>query len=121
MSGRYKFGAKNIHFSVEPVVNNKIVRHSDSMWFHGMTLAIVVIADLWIVEIGYSPLDCPPTACSTSCAHGELRQAVTMKSLTFADTRKEEILADLTTFMIGISIETQSKLPRLCTFGTVTG
>uniref|UniRef100_A0A3P8PSM8 Uncharacterized protein n=1 Tax=Astatotilapia calliptera TaxID=8154 RepID=A0A3P8PSM8_ASTCA len=33
----------DLHFSVQSIVEEEVVRHTDPVWFHGMALAIVVI------------------------------------------------------------------------------
>lgn len=33
----------DLHFPVKPIVEKEVVRHADPVWFHGMTLAIVVV------------------------------------------------------------------------------
>lgn len=36
----------NLHLSVEAIVEQKVVRHADSVGFHGMALAIVIITNV---------------------------------------------------------------------------
>ncbi len=36
----------NFHFPIQPIVEQEVVGHSDSVGFHGMTLAIVVIPNI---------------------------------------------------------------------------
>ena len=41
----------DFHFSVETVVENEIVRHSNPVGFHRMALTVVVVADIEIVVV----------------------------------------------------------------------
>ncbi len=45
-------GAEYFHASVEAVVHDEVVRHTNAMRFHGMALAIVVVSYLGVVEVG---------------------------------------------------------------------
>ncbi len=36
----------NFHFPIQPIVEQEVMGHSDSVGFHGMTLAIVVIPNI---------------------------------------------------------------------------
>lgn len=49
-------GSEDLHFVIHAVAHNKRMRHSDPMGFHGMTLSIVVIANLIVVVIRHSAL-----------------------------------------------------------------
>lgn len=48
MTGR--FGGKrthvNLHFPVQPVVEEEVVRHADPVGLHGMALAVVVVPNV---------------------------------------------------------------------------
>lgn len=48
--------AVDFHLTVERVMHDEIVGHTDSMWFHGMALAIVIVSDGWFVEVSHAPL-----------------------------------------------------------------
>ena len=47
-------GPEHVHFLVEAVIYNEIVRHSHTMRLHGMPLAVMVVAHLGIVKVGNS-------------------------------------------------------------------
>jgi len=49
--GRYQPGTEDLHPAVQAVVDHQVVRHSDTMGLHGMALAVVVVANLGIVEV----------------------------------------------------------------------
>jgi hypothetical protein len=49
-------GLENLHMLKETVVSEEGMGHADAMGLHGMTLAIVVIADLRVIEITNFPL-----------------------------------------------------------------
>uniref|UniRef100_A0A3Q3F365 Uncharacterized protein n=1 Tax=Labrus bergylta TaxID=56723 RepID=A0A3Q3F365_9LABR len=40
----------DLHFPVESIVQQQVVSHPDTMWFHGMSLSIVVISDVTCKE-----------------------------------------------------------------------
>lgn len=48
--------AANLHPTVERVVDNEIVRHTDAVRLHRVTLAVVIVANRWLVEVGHAPL-----------------------------------------------------------------
>jgi len=43
--------AEDVHLFVEAVVDDEVVRHADAVGFHGVALAVVVVAHLGIVEV----------------------------------------------------------------------
>lgn len=49
-------GLEDLHMLEETVMSEKGMGHADAVGLHGMTLAIVVIPDLWVVEIANFPL-----------------------------------------------------------------
>lgn len=49
-------GAADFHAAVEGVVDDEIVRHADAVGLHWVALAVVVVADCWLVEVRYAPL-----------------------------------------------------------------
>ena len=49
--GTYEPRAEDIHLFVEAVIDHEIVRHTDTVGFHGMALAVVVVAHLGVVEV----------------------------------------------------------------------
>ena len=53
---RDKAGAKDFHSSVEAIVDDQIMRHSNTVGFHGVALSIMVISDFSIVKIRNSTL-----------------------------------------------------------------
>lgn len=50
--GGYGTWTKDIHFFVEAVIDYEIVCHTDTVGFHGMALAVVVVAYFGVVEVG---------------------------------------------------------------------
>jgi hypothetical protein len=44
-------GLEDLHVLKQAVVGKESMGHSNAMGLHGVTLAIIVIADFWIVEI----------------------------------------------------------------------
>lgn len=48
--------AVDLHPTVQTVVDDKIVGHSDSVGLHRVALAVVVIADRGLVEVAHYPL-----------------------------------------------------------------
>lgn len=48
--------AVDVHFTVEAVVDDEVVGHLDADGFHWMALAVIVLADCWVVEIAHSSL-----------------------------------------------------------------
>ena len=49
--GTYEPRAEDIHLFVEAVIDHEIVRHADTVGFHGMALAVVVVAHLGVIEV----------------------------------------------------------------------
>lgn len=47
--------AVDLHPTVETVVDDEIVGHADSVGFHRVALAVVVVADRGFVEVAHSP------------------------------------------------------------------
>mmetsp|Transcript_13936 Transcript_13936/g.33257 ORF Transcript_13936/g.33257 Transcript_13936/m.33257 type:complete len:206 (+) Transcript_13936:977-1594(+) len=45
-------GPEDLHPPVQAVVHDEVVRHADAVGLHGVALAVVVVADLGIVEVG---------------------------------------------------------------------
>ena len=45
-------GAEDLHPPVQAVVDDEVVRHADAVGLHGVALAVVVVANLGIVEVG---------------------------------------------------------------------
>mmetsp|Transcript_5383 Transcript_5383/g.11847 ORF Transcript_5383/g.11847 Transcript_5383/m.11847 type:complete len:118 (+) Transcript_5383:1292-1645(+) len=43
--------AEDVHLFVEAVVDDEVVRHADAVGFHGVALAVVVVAHLGVVEV----------------------------------------------------------------------
>lgn len=56
--GTDKTWTEHIHLLVEAVVHNEVMCHADTMGFHGMALAVVIIAHLGIVEVGHATVAC---------------------------------------------------------------
>ena len=52
--GAHKTGSEDLHSSVKAVVHHEVVGHADAVRFHGMSLAIMVVAHLRVVEIRYA-------------------------------------------------------------------
>lgn len=50
--GADETGSEDVHFLVEAVVYDEVVRHADAVGFHGVALAVVVVAHFGIVEVG---------------------------------------------------------------------
>lgn len=50
--GADETGAEYVHFFVEAVVYDEVVGHADAVGFHGVALAVVVVAYFGIVEVG---------------------------------------------------------------------
>lgn len=50
--GTDESGAEDVHFFVEAVIDHQVVRHADTVGFHGMTLAVVIVAYFGVVEVG---------------------------------------------------------------------
>ena len=46
---RTKITHIDFHLAIEPIIQQQIVSHADTMWFHWMTLAIVVIPNVTYV------------------------------------------------------------------------
>lgn len=36
----------NLHFAVKSIIEEEVVCHTDSMWFHRMTLTIIVVSHI---------------------------------------------------------------------------
>lgn len=49
-------GAVDLHAAVEGVVDDEVVGHADAVGLHGVALAVVVVADRGLVEVGHTPL-----------------------------------------------------------------
>lgn len=49
-------GPVDLHATVEGVVHNQIVCHADSVGLHWVSLAVVIIADSGLVEVGHAAL-----------------------------------------------------------------
>ena len=47
---------EHLHLVVQAIVDDEGVSHSDAMRFHGVSLAIVVVADSRVIEVGHYPL-----------------------------------------------------------------
>ena len=50
-SGRDETRSKDFHSAVETIIYDEIVRHSNTVGFHWVSLAVVIIAHLGIVEV----------------------------------------------------------------------
>ena len=49
--GTYEPRAEDIHLFVEAVIDHEVMCHADTVGFHGMALAVVVVAHLGVVEV----------------------------------------------------------------------
>ena len=49
-----KAGAVDVHTFVQAVVHNEVVGHADAVRFHGVALAVVIVANFSIVEVGHA-------------------------------------------------------------------
>ena len=49
-------GADDLHLAVEIVVLDEVVGHADAVGLHGVALAVVVVADGGLVEVGDAAL-----------------------------------------------------------------
>ena len=47
-----RIGSEHIEFVMKVIVDDEGVSHSDSVRFHRVTLAIVVVANIRVVEVG---------------------------------------------------------------------
>ena len=47
-------GTEYVHAFVEAVIDNEVVGHADSVGFHGVALAVVVVTYFGVVEVGYA-------------------------------------------------------------------
>lgn len=56
VSGGGGEGARDLHATVEVVVDDEVVSHADAMGLHGVALAVVVIADGRLIEVTHAPL-----------------------------------------------------------------
>jgi hypothetical protein len=54
VSGRKRL--VNLHVLKQSIVGKKGMCHPDTMWLHGMTLPIIIITNIWIIEIAYFSL-----------------------------------------------------------------
>mmetsp|Transcript_11111 Transcript_11111/g.16845 ORF Transcript_11111/g.16845 Transcript_11111/m.16845 type:complete len:219 (+) Transcript_11111:796-1452(+) len=52
--GGYTGWTEHFHATVETIIHYEIVSHAETVRFHRVTLAVVVITNLGIVEIGYT-------------------------------------------------------------------
>lgn len=43
----------DLHLSIEAVVEHEIMSHTYAMWLHGMSLSIVVVANVAIVVVAH--------------------------------------------------------------------
>lgn len=50
--GTDESGPIDVHSFVEAVVDYEVVRHADAVGFHGVALAVVVVAYFGVVEVG---------------------------------------------------------------------
>ncbi len=78
--GTDETGAEDVHFFVEAVINHEIVRHADTVGFHGMALAVVIVAYFGVVEVrdaagvGRATTPTPTTDAATSCGDARRRR-----------------------------------------------
>ncbi len=75
--GTDETGAEDVHFFVEAVIDHEIVRHADTVGFHGMALAVVIVAYFGVVEVrdasGAATTTTTAAAASTSCGDARRR------------------------------------------------
>lgn len=63
----------DLHFSVQAIVQQQIVRHTYTMWFHWMPLAIVIVANI-TCKMNFCVKNCPNTHFFRNCpAHRMLK------------------------------------------------
>ena len=55
---------EHLHLVVQAIVDDEGVSHSDAMRFHGVSLAIVVVANIRVVEVGDHALLAITSSCS---------------------------------------------------------
>lgn len=53
----------NLHPTVERVVDDEVVCHTDPVGLHRVTLTIIVVTDCWLVEVCHAPLLSVGTRC----------------------------------------------------------
>lgn len=49
-------GTADFHASVERVVDDQVMGHTDAMGLHRVALPVVVVADGGLIEVGHPPL-----------------------------------------------------------------
>ena len=50
-------GTKHIHLPIKPIVQQQMMRQADSMRLHRVSTAIIIVPDIWVIEIFHNPVE----------------------------------------------------------------